>query len=82
MILLTWFEEIIASIIVSIRKWWLRTFKVITTKQAKELGLKFYHNVYGDQINHLNCRSIWVDKKHRDYRVSELHNESNENNSK
>jgi hypothetical protein len=47
-------------------------FKVISRLQALELGLAFSNNVYGDAINHLNCRSIWVDSKGRTYRVREL----------
>jgi hypothetical protein len=26
----------------------------------------------GDEINYLNCRSIWVDNKGREYRVHQL----------
>jgi len=47
-------------------------FKVIKRSQALELGLEFSNNVHGDAINHLNCRSIWVDSKGRTYRVHEL----------
>ena len=47
-------------------------FKVISRLQALELGLAFSNNVHGDAINHLNCRSIWVDSKGRTYRVREL----------
>lgn len=52
--------------------WWIRTFKVISNRRAKEIGLKWYRNVFGDEINHFNCRSIWIDKKGRRYRVSHL----------
>jgi len=52
--------------------WWIRTFKVISNQKAKELGLRHWCNVYGDEINHLNCRSIWLDDKSRKYRVSHL----------
>jgi len=52
--------------------WWIRTFKVISNQRAKELGLRHWRNVYGDEINHLNCRSIWFDDKSRQYRVSHL----------
>jgi hypothetical protein len=47
-------------------------FKVISSLQALELGLEFRYNIFGDSINHLNCRSIWVDSKGRTYRVREL----------
>ena len=52
--------------------WWIRTFKVISNQRAKELGLKWYRNVFGDEINHLDCRSIWIDKRGNTYRVSHL----------
>jgi hypothetical protein len=52
--------------------WWIRNFKVISNQKAKELGLEHYRNIYGDEINHLNCRSLWVDKKKNVYRVSHL----------
>lgn len=52
--------------------WWIRTFKVISNQKAKELGLRHWRNVYGDEINYLNCRSIWFDDKSRQYRVSHL----------
>lgn len=53
-------------------EWYIRTFCVIDTDQAKEKELTFVRNIYGDEINHLNCRSIWKDSKGRTYRVSEL----------
>lgn len=52
--------------------WRTRHFKVISIKQAKELGLEFWTNVHGDGINLLNCRSLWSDSKNRTYRVQEL----------
>lgn len=51
---------------------WIRNFKVISNKKAKEINLKWYRNVFGDEINHLNCRSIWIDRKGRRYRVKYL----------
>ena len=54
--------------------WWLRTFKVISNQKAKELELTHRRNVYGDEINKLNCRSIWTDYKRRQYRVEHLAN--------
>ena len=56
----------------SLRLFWLRTFFVIPTSKAIELGLTHLKNVYGDEINHINCRSIWIDKKLNKYRVEEL----------
>lgn len=40
--------------------WYTRTFKVISSERATKLGLFWYRNVFGDEINHLGCRSIWV----------------------
>jgi hypothetical protein len=48
-------------------------FKVISIEQAIEYQLTFYRNVSGDEINHINCRSIWVDKNYRSYRVKSLY---------
>ena len=56
----------------NLKLWICRTFEIITTVQAKEMGLTHLMNIYGDQINQLNCRSIWVDVKFREYRVKEL----------
>jgi len=52
--------------------WFIRNFKVITNAEAKEIGLKHLRNVYGDEINRTNCRSIWVDNKQRQYRARYL----------
>ena len=61
-----------ADVISRFSLWWIRIFKVISNQRAKELGLRHLRNVYGDEINHINCRSIWVDDKSRQYRVSHL----------
>lgn len=53
------------------KKWFKRTFSVITQKEAIKLDLGFCYNVHGENINQLNCRSIWSDKKGREYRVKE-----------
>jgi hypothetical protein len=50
--------------------WYIRTFKIISNQKARELGLKHWRNVYGDEINRRNCRSIWFDNKQREYRVT------------
>ena len=52
--------------------WFIRIFKVISNERAKELGLKHWRNVYGDEINRINCRSIWFDYKGKAYRVKYL----------
>lgn len=54
------------------REWYIRKFKVISVKEAEDRELIFRGNVYGDDINILNCRSIWVNKRGQAYRVSEL----------
>jgi len=53
-------------------KYWARTFKVITISQAIDFDLSFKENIFGDLINKLNCRSVWVDDKGREYRVREV----------
>jgi hypothetical protein len=55
-----------------LKLWWISTFKVISNEKALEMGLTHYHNIYGDAINHLNCRSIWLDSEGRKYRVERL----------
>ena len=56
----------------NLKLWWYRNFVVISNQKAKEIGLIFWRNVYGDEINRRNCRSIWFDHKHREYRVRNL----------
>lgn len=56
-----------------------RPFKVITPEQALEYNLTFVRNVHGDEINHINCRSIWADKNGRTYRVESLYKNNPEN---
>ena len=40
--------------------------------EAESRGLKFHNNVYGDVINHFNCRSLYNDEYGFMYRCSEL----------
>jgi len=56
----------------SIENWYLRFFKVIEKDKVEELNLIHVENIYGDAINHLNCRSIWRDSKNRYYRANFL----------
>jgi|LakMenE01Jun11ns_1017448.scaffolds.fasta_scaffold9925806_2 hypothetical protein len=56
----------------NIIKWYKRVFRILTIEECKELGLVHSHNIYGDSINHLNCRSIWKDEKDRTYRCESL----------
>ncbi len=55
-----------------LKKWYARCFKVITKQQVEEWGLTHVRNVYGDEVNHINCRSIWMDLKGRTYRAAFL----------
>ena len=47
-------------------------FISINIKEAKKRNFIFYRNVYGDEINHINCRSLWLDQKNRLWRVEQL----------
>ena len=54
-------------------KFWFRSFKHIKTiKNAQEIGLEWQFNVYGDNINLWNCRSVWCDEFGFLYRCQEL----------
>ncbi len=54
-------------------KFWFRSFKLVPSVEiAHNMGLKHFTNVFGDGINHLNCRSLWSDKYNNSYRCSEL----------
>ena len=48
----------------------LNSFKIIEDPENR--GFKFMRNIYGDEINHLNCRSLWIDKYNIVYRCSKL----------
>ena len=65
-------KSAVDTFVMCIKLWWIRNFKIIEIERAKELGLTFAGNVYGDEINYLNCRSIWSDSKGRRYRVRQL----------
>ena len=55
-----------------LKMWYARWFKVIEREQAIEWELTYQRGIYGDEINHINCRSIWTDKLGRLYRVRSL----------
>ena len=55
---------------------YIRVFKVITQKKANQMEFVFYRNIYGDEINRINCRSLWQDYRGRLYRVYELYDEN------
>jgi hypothetical protein len=63
----------VKNVIKELELFYLRVFRVITQNRAKELDLEFVRDVYGDETNRLNCRSIWKDNKGRLYRVRYLH---------
>jgi hypothetical protein len=48
--------------------WYVRNFGRVKIKQINEWNLVFVRNIHGDQINHLDCRSLWKDAKGRVYR--------------
>lgn len=57
----------------------LKSFKKIkTTNQAIEMGLTFYRNIYGDEINYCNHRSEWIDEYHIVYACDEVFDFKNE----
>jgi hypothetical protein len=58
-----------------LRLWFKKEFGVLTMDECIKLGLEFCHNIYGDEINHINCRSIWRDKKGKSYRCESLVND-------
>jgi len=52
--------------------WFKKEFGVLTILECQSLGLEHSHNIYGDAINHLNCRSIWRNKSGKSYRCESL----------
>ena len=64
--------HLIDIVLYKIRSTYRRLFIVIDIKEAKERNLSFVGNVWGDEINKLNCRSIWYDDKKRRWRVKQL----------
>jgi len=56
--------------------YWFRSWKLIeSVERAEKMGLKFHKNVYGDEINYVNCRSIWYDEYRNVYRCKTLNKE-------
>ena len=43
-----------------------------TVEQAVKMELKHDKNVFGDEINRLDCRSLWYDKYDNLYRCDQL----------
>jgi hypothetical protein len=56
----------------SIKKWYARNFQVISLDKAVAWKLTHVRNINGDEVNVLDCRSIWKDNKGRLYRVKVL----------
>ncbi|MCK9575717.1 MAG: hypothetical protein WC979_02300 [Candidatus Pacearchaeota archaeon] len=44
-----------------------------TIDAAEKWGLSFHRNIYGDEINHLNCRSLWKDSYGNFHKCKELY---------
>ena len=60
------------TLLFAVRDKYRQLFVIIDIEEAKERGFEFYRNVFGDEINHINCRSLWVDHKARAWRVEQL----------
>ena len=58
----------------SVKLWFKKEFGILTIEECKNLNLSFCHNIYGDEINYINCRSIWRDEKDKSYRCNSLCN--------
>lgn len=56
----------------NIRLWFKKEFGILTIEECKKLDLTHCHNIYGDRINHLNCRSIWRNEKGKSFRCHSL----------
>lgn len=61
------------NILKYIKLYIIRNFKVITINDAVTNGLTFSRNIYGDEVNTINCRSLWVDTHGKVYRVKQLY---------
>lgn len=64
--------NIIKLFLFKIKNKYRQIFVCIGIKEARHRGFTFVRNVFGDEINHIECRSIWQDKKLRIWRVKEL----------
>lgn len=60
------------TLLFAVRDKYRQLFVSIDIEEAKERGFKFYRNVFGDEINHIDCRSLWIDHKARTWRVEQL----------
>lgn len=51
-------------------------FVKIDIEEARERCFSFFVNVWGDEINKFDCRSIWRDSKNRLWRVKQLNKQT------
>lgn len=57
----------------------IKAFKKIkTSEEAILMGLKFYRNLHGDEINYYDCRSLWTDEYNIVYNCEEYYDNRNE----
>lgn len=60
-----------------IKLWWARNFGKLDISDALKYNLTFVRNIFGDEINYVNCRSIWKDKNGMLYQVYQLYINNN-----
>ena len=65
-------SNVFYTLLFAVRDKYRQLFVIIDIEEAKERGFTFYRNVFGDEINHINYRSLWVDHKARTWRVEQL----------
>ena len=65
-------NNVFYTLLFAVRDKYRQLFISIDIEEARKRGFKFYRNIYGDEINHINCRSLWVDQKTRTWRVEQL----------
>lgn len=65
-------NNIFYILLFAVRDKWRQLFISIDIEEAKKRGFTFYRNVYGDEINGIDCRSLWIDQKGRTWRVEQL----------
>jgi len=60
------------TLLFEVRDKYRQLFISIDAEEAQKRGFRFVTNIYGDRINQLNCRSLWIDHKNRTWRVEQL----------
>tara|TARA_R110000850_G_scaffold33818_1_gene91938 strand:+ start:21 stop:263 length:243 start_codon:yes stop_codon:yes gene_type:complete len=60
------------TLLFAVRDKYRQLFISIDIEEAQKRGFRFVTNIYGDRINQLNCRSLWIDNKNRTWRVEQL----------